>query len=144
MDIAKLSTEDTHFDEPVECVLYTDAGDPETDSAGQTVALFVVSEYAKSAKRMDRVHRTRIAKLARRYGFENIPQDEMDTMAVERITACVTGWQGFESSGQPLPYSAENAVTVVRGLQKHRPKQYKNIEGAITSHADFFTTNSDA
>lgn len=143
MDITKLNAESTHFDEPVECVLYDENGDPETDSHGNTVAVFVVSEFSEAVRKADRLNRAKLVKLTRRYGqYENIPQAEMDAMGLDRIAASITDWRGFESAGQPFSYSPTNALLIVKGLQAHRPKQLAQIEAAVASHASFFTSRS--
>lgn len=143
MDIAKIATEETHFDDAAEVVLYDANGEPEKDSTGQTVAVFVVSEQSKPCKRIGQRHRTRTMQLLRRYGsFDKIPQAELDEMDAEKVASCITGWRGFESGGQIFPYSAENAVVVVKGLKIHRPAQSAQIESGIAGHADFFANPS--
>lgn len=143
MDIAKVSTEETHFDESVECPLFDAAGEPEVDSKGQPVVVLVVSEYSSVAKRQAQSAKQALGKLGRRYGsWDHIPQAELDALENQRIAAYITGWRGFESNGAPFPYSPENAALVVAGLRAKRPKQLAQIEGAVAAHASFFLTSS--
>lgn len=145
MDLAKIKTETTHFDDAVECVLYDAAGQPEKDSAGQAVMVMVISAYSAAAKNETRTQKRELGQLGRRYGsWENIPQDELDALDDRAIASCITGWRGFESDGAPFPYSPANAIAVVAGLRATRPRQLAQIEGAIASHAAFFLKPSAA
>src|SRR5207237_1230591 len=111
----------------------------------QSVAVYVISEYSKPVRRIDRLHSSKISKLARRYGSsESIPQGEWDTLNDERIAACITKWRGFEDGGQPLPYSSANAIAIVEGLRLHRPTRLKQIVATFASHGSFFAKPSVA
>lgn len=143
MDLTKLSTEPTHFDDSVECVLYDATGQPEVDSTGQTVAVFVVSEYSTPARKNLQKQKQQISKLLRRYGSADaIPQSESDALDDTRTAACLASWRGFEADGAALPFSPENALAIVAGLRTHKPKTLAQIEGAIAAHASFFPTPS--
>lgn len=142
MDVTKLGTKTTHYDEAVECVLYEN-GEPLTDSTGATVAVFVVSEYAKTARRREQSQKVEIAKLVRRYGaWESVPQADTEALDNQKLAACLTGWRGFEADGQPFPFTRDNAVTVLAGMRATEPALLKQIEGAVASHASFFATGS--
>lgn len=143
MDLKQISTEETHFDEPVKVVLYDAAGQPEQDSKGGPVSVSVVSIYSRAGRKNAQAQKQAIAKLARRYGgFDAIPQDELDALDDKAVAVLLTAWEGFESDGAPFPLTIENAQAVVSGLRMHRPKQLAQIEGAIAQHAGFFTTAS--
>lgn len=145
MDIKRLSSEETHHDDPVEVTLYDDNGEPEKDSQGTVVKVWIIGEFSKPVRRVMRQNQGKITRLVRRYGgFEKIPQSETDALYVERVAAHVVKWQGFESDGVALPYSDENAIAIVAGLQAHRGKQFKQLEGEISEHASFFAKPSTA
>lgn len=142
MDIAKLSTEQTHFDETTACQLFTN-GEPETNSKGEPVIFRVVSEHSKAARRVAQLQKQKIAKLIRRYGsWEAIPGAETDALDYAKTAACIVGWEGVEANGEPFPYSPENAVAIVSALREHKPAHLKQIEGEIETHDSFFAKGS--
>ena len=142
MNIRKIATEETHFDEPVECKIF-DKGQLEVDSQGCPVVFNVVSEYSAARRIVDQQQKEKLSKLGRRYGsWTAIPQAETDALADEKIAACISGWSGVESDGQPFPYSPANAIALVAALRQYRPKTLQQILGAIDEHAAFFTTAS--
>jgi len=143
MDITKIATEVTHHNEATPVTLYDAAGNAEVDSQGNPVVFQVVSDLSDAARKLTQIQRTMTGKLLRRFGaYEKIPAPEIDAMADERVATCITGWAGIEANGQPMPFTHENAVAVVSGLRKFRPKQLQQIESAIAEHASFFTTPS--
>jgi hypothetical protein len=139
MDLQKINTEVTHYDDSVECVLYDSTGEPEKDSAGQTVAVFVVSAYSSAARTQQQTAKTQLRRLNNRFGsWDKIPQGELDALDNQRIAACITSWRGFESDGKPFPLTPENAAAVMAGLRAKRPEQLAQIENTIAQHASFF------
>ena len=56
---------------------------------------------------------------------------------IERATAAVVGWHGWEVGGQPAECTPENLATIFRA--QHILEQ---VEEAITEHARFFTKSS--
>jgi len=143
MDIKALGTRVTHWDDPVECQLYDPTGTPLAASDGGIVAVSVVGEYSAPAKKYARKFEAKLRQLTRRYQtVDHIPQAEWDALRLTRLAACIVGWRGIESDGDPLPYSEDNAAVLVRALDASCPDVVRQIEACYSAHSSFFTSDS--
>lgn len=118
---------------PVEVPIYKPNGEPYEAPDGTQCTISVLGSESKQARRADDINARRILRAQRR----KLEPDDIRRNQLEKATALVTGFHGWEEDGQPLEFSKDN----VRKLLAY-DHILDQVQTGIDAHADFFTTAS--
>lgn len=129
-DISNIGSQADQQDQSASVTIYQPDGEPYTHGDGQPVTISVLGAYSKKVKRVREAQTKRLLS-QRRTKLE--PADILDNR-VEVAVAAITGWEGWESGGQPLACTPENADALLR----QAPWILEQVEQAIEGHARFF------
>lgn len=135
MDISKIKDEVAKDEEGATVTVYQKNGDPYLAADGTTPCTFTV--VGDESKRV-RQAKDRQTKRVLRDRQREIEPGDLRTNRIELAAAGLIDWSGWESDGQPVPCTADNAKTLL-GSADHLLEQ---AEEAIRRHARFFVERS--
>ena len=102
--------------------------------AKKAVTITVAGSYSKTYRRALDAQRERMMKQRR----GSLTAAQLAKQQLELTAACVIGWQGFLSNGQPYECSKENVIALLDSA----PWVRDQVEEAMQDHQSFFSTSS--
>jgi hypothetical protein len=75
---------------------------------GRPVTMTVLGSYSKTYRRTQSAQRERMLRTRR----SSLTDELLEKNRADLAAACVTGWDGFLASGQPVPFTRENVLKV--------------------------------
>lgn len=86
----------------------------ELDHEGKPIVLYVLGPDTDKMQRIERAIQAKRLKAAQRNGRLNLQVEEIEAETIERLATSITGWDNISVDGEALPYSHENARTLMR------------------------------
>lgn len=97
------------------------------------VIIKVLGPDSTAAKKIQHtIGNKRLKQVAKSGGRLNLDMEQAETDNLERVVACVTGWEGV-ALGEPLDFSPDNA----RRLFKEAPWVMEQVRDFVTDRANF-------
>jgi hypothetical protein len=121
-------------EQPATVTIYQPDGEPYLAGDGSPATMDVLGAESKKVRAAQDKN---LRRYVRSRGRGQHEADIARQGRVERATAAVVAWHGWEIDGQPAPCTPEHLETVFRA--QHILEQ---VEEAITEHARFFTKSS--
>jgi hypothetical protein len=76
--------------------------------AGQPVTMTVLGTYSKTYRRLATAQRDQLLRQRR----STLSAEQLESQDVALVASCVTAWQGFKASGQPIPLAKAAVIKV--------------------------------
>ena len=131
MEISDIKKAVAQDENAVDITIYQKDDQPYTAADGKTP---VTIKVVGSESRQYRAAKDSQMKKMMRLRGRKLEPDDIRRNRVELAASAIVGWNGFESSGIPFPFSPENA----RLLLTQADHILEQVEDGIAGHADFF------
>lgn len=135
MDISKIESEVEQDETGVAVTIYQKNGEAYKAPDGSDCTITVLGEDAKQVRRASEVNQRRML----RSRTAKVEPADVRRNRVDYATAAVSTWSGWEIGGKTAECSPENVKALLKS--DHILRQ---VEQAVSSHADFFVSNSSS